>query len=68
MQGVGVRIDSGVCVFVCVQLKKMFFDLLRDRVAQLYSQRQKRSTQRKNLQHFTDQYCSSIVGRYVHHN
>ena len=47
------------------QLKKMFFDVLRDRVAQLYSQRQKRSTQRKNLQQFTDQYCNSLVGNSV---
>ena len=44
------------------QLKKMFFDLLRERVAQLYSQGKKRSTQRKNLQHFTEQYCHSLVG------
>ena len=28
------------------QLKRMFFDILRDRVAQLYSQKAKRSTQR----------------------
>jgi hypothetical protein len=42
------------------QLKRMFFDILRDRVAQLYSQKAKRSTQRKNLQQFTDQYCNRL--------
>lgn len=47
------------------QLKKRFFDILRDRVAQLYSQRQKRSTQRKNLQQFTDQFANNIVGGAV---
>jgi ankyrin repeat protein len=47
------------------QLKRMFFDILRDRVAQLYSQGQKRSTQRKSLQQFTERYTNSIVGGAV---
>eukprot|EP00960_Hanusia_phi_P000490 13604-Hanusia_phi.AAC.1 len=52
--------------FMCpvLQMKRIFFNALRDRVAMLYNQRQKRTQKRKSLQAFASSYCDKLVGKH----